>query len=124
MAKEKKPEMDYSKIQASVAELQLEELVTLKSDVEVLIKQKQKEHKKELYNQMLTLAQVAGFESVEEFIAAQKGRSPRSDKGVKLPPKYQNPEDTKQTWSGKGRKPGWVVSHLNDGGAMKELEID
>lgn len=123
MAKEKKPDMDYQKIQLAITDLQLEELVTMKSEVESLIKQKQKERKKELYNQMLELAQVAGFESVEEFVSAQKGRSPRSDKGVRLPPKYRNPQNAKQTWSGKGRKPGWVVSHLEEGGKLEVLEI-
>ena len=123
MAKEKKLEMDYQKIQLAIGELQLEELVTLKSDVEVLIKQKQKARKKELYNQMLELAQVARFESVEEFVASQKGRSPRSDKGVRLPPKYRNPQNSKQTWSGKGRKPGWVVSHIEGGGKLDALAI-
>lgn len=123
MAKEKKQNMDYQKIQLAVAELPLEELVMLKSNMEVLIKQKQKEHNKNLYSQMLELAQVAGFESVEDFVSSQKSRSPRSDKGVRLPPKYQNPENSKQTWSGKGRKPSWVVAHLADGGEMAELEI-
>lgn len=123
MAKEKKVDMDYEKIQTSIASLALEELVSLKADVENLIKQKQKEHKKKLYSQMQQLAQVAGFETVEEFISSQKGRSPRSDKGVRLPPKYRNPDDEQQTWSGKGRKPGWVVSHLAADGQLEELEI-
>ncbi|MEO5364076.1 MAG: H-NS histone family protein [Magnetococcus sp. DMHC-8] len=122
MAKEKKVEMDHQKVQTAILELPLEELVTLKADVDLLIKQRQRERKKDLYNQMLALAQVAGFESVEAFVASQ-GRSPRSDKGVRLPPKYRNPQNAKQTWSGKGRKPGWVVAHLAGGGRVETLEI-
>ncbi len=122
MAKEKKVETEHQRIQTTILDLNLEELVALKTEVDALIKQRQREHKKDLYNQMLTLAQVAGFGSVEAFVSSQ-GRSPRSDKGVRLPPKYRNPQNAKQTWSGKGRKPGWVVSHLENGGRIEALEI-
>ena len=78
--------------------------------------------KKALYAQMLELAKAAGFSSVEEFAALQGGRTPRKDKGVRLPPKYQNKDKTK-TWSGKGRKPDWVIEHLASGGQIEALEI-
>ncbi|MEO5340334.1 MAG: H-NS histone family protein [Magnetococcus sp. MYC-9] len=122
MAKEKKTEMDYQKVQTAIAELPLEELVVLKADVDNFIKQRQKERRREIYTRMMEMAQAAGFDSAEAFIASQ-GKTPRSDKGVRLPPKYCNPQNTKQTWSGKGRKPGWVISHLASGGQMETLEI-
>lgn len=122
MAKEKKPEMDQQRILSAVLELPLEDLVALRSEVDSLVKQRQRERKKDIYNQMQVLAQDAGFDSVETFLSSQ-GRSPRSDKGVRLPPKYRNPQNIKQTWSGKGRKPGWVVEHLNSGGDIEALAI-
>ena len=122
MAKEKKSEMEYPKIQTAILDLPLEGLVKLRADVDRLIKQRQKEDKKNIFNRMLAMAQAAGFASVEAFVASQ-GRSPRSDKGVRLPPKYRNPNNAQQTWSGKGRKPGWFVSHLANGGRVESLEI-
>lgn len=122
MAKEKKAEMEHQKIQATLLELPLEELVALKTGLDALIKQRQRERQKDLYNQMLSIVQGAGFETVEAFVSSQS-RSPRSDKGVRLPPKYQNPKNPQQTWSGKGRKPGWVVTHLASGGLVESLEI-
>ena len=116
-------EASYREVQSAIGELQLEELVTLKSDVELQIKQKQKEQKKELRAKMLEIAKVAGFKSVEEFVASQKGRNPRSDKGVKMPPKYRNPQDAKKTWSGQGRKPNWVLEYLEKGGKLEKLKI-
>ena len=131
MAKEKKAEhvhevqpveTAYETAQDAIAELQLEELVRLKAEVENLIGQKQKEQRKDLYTKMFEMAKEAGYSSAEEFIASQGGRAPRSDKGVKMPPKYQNGDGSK-TWSGKGRKPGWVVEHLEAGGQLEALEI-
>jgi DNA-binding protein H-NS len=35
---------------------------------------------------------------------------PHTMKGVKLPPKYRNPMDPNQTWTGRGVDPGWVLN--------------
>ena len=75
-----------------------------------------------LYAEMLTHITAAGFASVEEFLAMRE--SPQSHKRV--PParmlRYQSLDGTK-TWSGRGRKPTWVIQHLEDGGALEDLEI-
>lgn len=112
-----------SDISDAIADLALEVLVSLKTDVEKLIKQKQKEKQKEVYANMLELAKAAGFDSVEKFVDSRKGRSPRSDKGVRLPPKYRS-KDGKKTWSGKGRKPNWIIKHLDENGDLEDLHIE
>lgn len=45
------------------------------------------------------------------------------NKKAKLPPKYRNPNNPQQTWSGRGRKPGWFLAHVDGGGRLEELEI-
>ena len=37
--------------------------------------------------------------------------------------KYRNPADAAQTWTGKGRQPGWVKEHLAAGKPMTDLAI-
>ena len=68
---------------------------------------------------------------VERFVdALQVGRHHQS-KGNKggtgtrapAPAKYRNPKDQAQTWSGRGRKPLWVVSELDAGIALEDLAI-
>lgn len=103
-------------------ELALEALVTLREEIETRIKHKQKEQNKELHAKMLEMARAAGFSTVEEFVQSQKIRTPRKDKGVKLPAKYRS-MDGSRTWSGKGRKPDWFVTHLEKGGFIEELKI-
>lgn len=110
---------DLQKVQAIIPQLSLEELVSLKADIERQITPKQREHNKALYADMLKLAKAAGFASVEAFVASHKSRR---DKGVKMPPKYQNGDGNK-TWTGQGRRPDWVLEHLKDGGVMEDLEI-
>lgn len=118
----KKTPAPAKNISDMIPELSLEDLVSLKSEVESLIKDRQKEKKKDILKQMDELAQAGGFSSATELIENQKKRGPRSDKGVRLPPKYQS-QDGKKTWSGKGRVPRWVLEHEADGGNREELLI-
>ena len=40
-------------------------------------------------------------------------RKPRRSKGEKVAPKYRNPE-TGDTWTGRGREPGWIKGKNRD----------
>ena len=75
-----------------------------------------------LYSQMQLLAQSAGFESIEAFVMDQRGSKVGGSTEVKPLPKYWNPKNPEQTWIGQGRRPNWVLAHLNGGGRMEELE--
>lgn len=37
--------------------------------------------------------------------------------------KFRNPSNSSQTWTGRGRKPGWVQEHLSGGGKLEELAV-
>ncbi|MBF0131995.1 MAG: H-NS histone family protein [Magnetococcales bacterium] len=104
--------------------LPLEELVTLSADIDAIIKKKRREKSKQIRSQMNDLAKVAGYESIEEFIENQTGRMTRSDKGLKLPPKYRDPQNHDQTWSGKGPTPKWLRAYENNGRSREEFLIN
>jgi len=38
-------------------------------------------------------------------------------------PKYANPQDPTMTWTGRGRKPRWVVDQLDAGKELADLAI-
>ena len=38
-------------------------------------------------------------------------------------PKYRNPFNPAQTWSGKGKRPGWLESALAEGQHLEDLEV-
>lgn len=67
-----------------------------------------------------------------EAAAAEVGMTPAQllkhfgvGKAVKKPvkPKYRNPDNPDETWTGRGRKPEWVAAWLKDGKELAELEI-
>jgi DNA-binding protein H-NS len=41
----------------------------------------------------------------------------------KVYPKYRNPVDPSETWSGRGKQPRWLVSALKSGKSIEDLEI-
>ncbi|QRZ13107.1 H-NS histone family protein [Paracoccus methylovorus] len=41
----------------------------------------------------------------------------------KVAPKYANPADPSQTWTGRGRKPRWVQEALDSGKKLEAMEI-
>lgn len=41
----------------------------------------------------------------------------------KAPAKYKNPADPSQTWSGRGRQPGWIKEGLAKGKSLEDFEI-
>ena len=41
----------------------------------------------------------------------------------KVMPKYRNPADAAEVWTGRGKQPAWVRAHLTLGGTLEQLKI-
>ena len=55
---------------------------------------------------------------------APKAKKPKKKtSGHKAAPKYANPEDPGQTWTGKGRQPNWYRLAVDNGTAPETMEI-
>jgi DNA-binding protein H-NS len=44
-------------------------------------------------------------------------------KGRKVAPKYRNPDNKNDTWTGRGRQPKWVVAKLKAGKKLDDMKI-
>ena len=84
--------------------------------IQKLIKQKEKAEKNDIKQQMAALAAESGF-TIDEILGGGKAPTKRVVK-----PKYQNP-DNGQTWSGRGRKPKWVLEITDNGGDIEDYAI-
>jgi len=51
-----------------------------------------------------------------------KAEKPPAEKKEALPPLYFNPLNPKEGWSGRGRKPNWVINWLGNGGELDDLK--
>lgn len=51
------------------------------------------------------------------------GRGKATARTGKAEPKYANPRDAAQTWSGRGPRPKWIKEHQASGGSLDDLLI-
>ena len=85
------------------------------------------EKSKEVFLQMRDLAAKHGL-TVDEVMATGGKKRRRRGSGSAAPgpksaPKYRNPKDPAKTWTGKGRKPGWIVEGLEKGKKLEDFAI-
>jgi len=64
------------------------------------------------------LAKAEGF-TIEELFGGRAGRKTRRP----AKPKFRNPADHAQTWSGRGKRPRWFSAALTAGKKEKDLLI-
>jgi len=93
----------------------LEELTTLKKDVEAAISSFNARALAHARGELEKTAKSMGYK-LEDIIEVRKPRA-------KVAPKYCNLEDSEQTWTGRGRKPKWVERALENGQTLEDLKI-
>ena len=100
----------------------LGELKGLQFDVEKEIKARQQQEVRKAREQILAIAQDVGL-PVEALLSAKGGKSGKSGKRVQSAgsAQYRNPNDNAQTWTGRGRKPKWVIDALSNGKNLGDL---
>jgi DNA-binding protein H-NS len=70
----------------------------------------------ELRAKLEAQAAAAGFKISDLF-------GGRGGKGRKVAAKYVNPDNTSETWTGRGRKPRWLSAKLKDGERIEKFLI-
>ena len=96
-----------------LTEMSLEDLKKLRKDVEKAIATYEERKKKEALVALEAKATEMGF-SLSELTGAGKKISA---------PKFQNPDDPTQTWTGRGRQPVWFKEAIAAGKREDDLRI-
>lgn len=105
----------------NIDRLSLKELVDLETKVKKALALARDRERNELKKKMADLAETHGF-SVSELFGATRGRGAGKSKSVGVA-KYANPENRSDTWTGRGRKPNWLVERLRKGADLSDFEI-
>ncbi len=101
-----------------ISNLSREELEELKVEIDKRMVELEKEQKVAALAEMREIAKRHGV-SLEEMI--QMASSNASPTGQL--PKYRHPENAKHTWTGRGRKPKWLVEALEAGASLEDFAI-
>lgn len=97
--------------------LSRKDLKKLGKDVEKALATLEQRERKTALEAAEKAAAEFGF-SLAELAGLKKGKAV-----AKNPPKYRNPQNPDQTWSGRGRKPAWVNDAEAKGTDIAEFEI-
>jgi len=86
------------------------ELHSVINKAEQALKQKQSENRKNVIVQIKALAASIGV-----TVKISEAENNTVKKAKKVPPKYHNPDDISQTWTGRGVAPKWMQALINAG---------
>lgn len=104
------------KSKLDVESMTLKELIELEGRVKKAISTAKERERVEIKQKIEELATNSGF-SVNELFSG------RSTKGKTVAPKYMNPENKAETWTGRGRKPRWLAAKLDQGAKLEDFAI-
>jgi DNA-binding protein H-NS len=97
--------------------LSLKELKQLQKDVDAAISEfKDRERRK-------ALAEVEAFARERGLTAADLTELSSKRTRKSAAPKYANPSDLSQTWTGRGRRPRWIEAALAEGKSLEDMAI-
>ena len=102
----------------------LGELKGLQFEVEKEIKERQQQEVKKAREQILAIAQDVGM-PVEALLSSKTAKSRKAGQSGAQPNasgQYRNPNDSAKTWTGRGRKPQWVIDALANGKTLDDLK--
>lgn len=106
----------------NVDKMSLKDLVELEAKVSKAIAAARDRERSDLKKKLAEMAETHGFSVGELFGGARSGRGAGKGKSVGAA-KYANPENKSDTWTGRGRKPNWLVDRLKKGGKLDDFSI-
>lgn len=95
--------------------MDLKQLQELRQKLDRTISSYEERRKKEAYQAAKEAAEQHGFR-LDDLVGVKRTKAV-------VAPKYANPVDPEQSWSGRGRKPAWVQEHLDAGTSLDDLAI-
>lgn len=101
--------------------MDFEELWLLHEELTKILAEKITAEKRELEKRLAQLNQPDQFAGAERG-TAETGQ-PARRKYPKVAPKYVNPLQPTETWSGRGKRPRWLVAALQSGHTLEEFKI-
>jgi DNA-binding protein H-NS len=105
-----------------ISEMNVEQLKSLRDDIDVAIANKQAEGRANLKRKFEKEAAEAGL-TLDEVIGIPLAVSKVTKEKRSVPIKYRHPTDASVGWSGRGMAPKWVLEYEANGGNRIQLQV-
>lgn len=103
-----------------ISKLTRKQLDALRNKIDSREEEMRKATLDDLRARINSMVKAEGF-TLDEVLGRRAKRA--SKRTGKVPPKFQNPADPTQTWSGRGKRPNWFKAALKAGKQEKDLLI-
>ena len=115
---------EVNDIREAMRGLGLEDLRALREALEALIGERERDEERRVYEQMQELAASIG-KDLDGIIKRQRPKRPAATRKAKRPAevKYQNPDNPKETWTGRGKEPKWLRDALVAGKKREDFLV-
>jgi len=102
----------------SLNPLSVAELQSLIAEAEAALTTQLRNQRRSTIAKMRELAASVGidFEIIEK-------PSPKAHRSSPAAPKYRNPANPEQTWSGRGKRPKWIREAIDSGADIAAMEV-
>lgn len=111
--------MQQSPSTPNIDHLSSKELAALIETASGKLSEKKEQERAEVKAELIALAKERGF-TIAELFGTEKAKTPRA----KVEPKYRDPSNPENTWTGRGRKPKWVAEALESGESLEDFMIE
>ncbi len=98
--------------------MSIDEMWQLHEEISQVLSDRLTLEKRELEKRLAQLMRDKEIQS-SAYLAAPRERR----KYPRVFPKYQNPDEPSETWSGRGKQPRWLKAALNSGHTIEEFVI-
>lgn len=102
---------------AQINRLSLKELIALDQKIQVALPAARARARADVQQKIAEMASAHGFSVSELF----DGRVTGKNRGGVA--RYTNPADRSQTWTGRGRRPSWIIAGLKKGASLEDFAI-
>ncbi|HAV5548594.1 TPA: H-NS histone family protein [Acinetobacter baumannii] len=105
---------------SQIANLSIEELRQLQNEAEELIALKKEQAILDAYNTIIQAAEKVGL-SIDAVL--QYGQDQKKKTRKKVEPRYRSKINPDNTWTGRGKRPSWLVLEIEKGANIDDLLI-
>lgn len=105
---------------AELKAMSFDNLLGLRDQIDAVIVSRVESERRELELKLAKLNRLAGGVGNRPEIEVAAGKTL---KGSKVPPRFRNPDNPSETWSGRGLRPRWMVAALAAGRNFEEMLI-
>lgn len=99
--------------------MSIDDLLVLRDHISETLSSRVKTERRELESRLARLQSVKVAEP-DQYSSRSRGAGL---KGKKVPPKYRNPDNSTETWAGRGRQPRWMTAAIKAGKKMSDFKI-